>query len=634
MKQLLGILLSIICAAAFAQKIPSMPFGENPLMTSNNSIQSSENPLHTSMHPLLHQFQKTSPPIPRSQNKNYISGDTLYVMNDTTISGSWNHGGCLFIFGTAHLTFNSADCNIYGDLVVWGTTARVDINNSTMRFPQQYFYQRNIIVAGGASLHINNSTLDYSGLSHNLSISDSAKVFWSEVNNIGFTTCGMWSKAEMNINGTNQAGEYIMTQESQCHFRNANTILLWHHFAEGASVNHSFPEGDTVNHYDFSSATLGVSGVNFLVEVDSCTEVMWGMMPEPLTNISISNSEIRAIGLWFNGDDTLDVNGLVNQTQYVGQTMNIPDRNLQLTNTSVRTWSIYSFDASHLNITGSIVGEIGCFGRSNVINSGILVDGSGGYLFASDTSLCIASSISSTTSVRSERHGMMIFGYSTLNMGTAEALGNSILLVAQTPMLQDPIYRDMAVVWYGTIEGPNSVIKGDSIAINGSAWIDKDPMSPHMDFAWKQMFYKSNTETNWTAMGPRTYNESRHDTLCVWNTSTLTNEGMYEIKLVICDNSLDSNKLEAMFGINVLPEYMGIEENDNNIVVYPNPATDQITIESPKAGVIQIYNTSGQKVLEQTYVDGRADISLLAPGAYLLVITDGENPLKTYVIKE
>lgn len=438
----------------------------------------------------------------------------------------------------------------------------------------------------------------------------------------------------MNINGTNQAGEYIMTQESQCHFRNANTILLWHHFAEGASVNHSFPEGDTVNHYDFSSATLGVSGVNFLVEVDSCTEVMWGMMPEPLTNISISNSEIRAIGLWFNGDDTLDVNGLVNQTQYVGQTMNIPDRNLQLTNTSVRTWSIYSFDASHLNITGSIVGEIGCFGRSNVINSGILVDGSGGYLFASDTSLCIASSISSTTSVRSERNGMMIFGYSTINMGSVEALGNSILLVAQTPMLQDPIYRDMAVVWYGTIEGPNSVIKGDSIAINGSAWIDKDPMSPHMDFAWKQMFYKSNTETNWTAMGPRTYNESRHDTLCVWNTSTLTNEGMYEIKLVICDNSLDSNKLEAMFGINVLPEYMGIEENDNNIVVYPNPATDQITIESPKAGVIQIYNTSGQKVLEQTYVDGRADISLLAPGAYLLVITDGENPLKTYVIKE
>ena len=93
--------------------------------------------------------------------------DTMYVLADTLISGNWLHKGTIVIGSGATLTFKKTNATILGDIVVWGDNAKLIIDSSYMYFPQQYFYQRSLIAVMKSYINISNSTLDYSGLSHN-----------------------------------------------------------------------------------------------------------------------------------------------------------------------------------------------------------------------------------------------------------------------------------------------------------------------------------------------------------------------------------------------------------------------------------------------------------------------------------
>ena len=71
-------------------------------------------------------------------------------------------------------------------------------------------------------------------------------------------------------------------------------------------------------------------------------------------------------------------------------------------------------------------------------------------------------------------------------------------------------------------------------------------------------------------------------------------------------------------------KYEDISETPvNTINIYPNPSNGIVTVEVEEGGMLKVYNTAGQKVVEQS-IDGKTTLNLssLDKGTYLIVLTD------------
>ncbi|MGA3012791.1 MAG: T9SS type A sorting domain-containing protein [Bacteroidales bacterium] len=517
--------------------------------------------------------------------KKPVGGDTLVIgisPNDSLIvNGIFFHNGPVFVLGNGVLRFKHANATIVGDLYVWGDHAQVTADSSYLYFPQEYFYQRSLIIAGNGKVIYNNITLDHSGLSHNIVLTDSASITENNVTNIGFTTCGLNKAAVININGINQAGEFVIQDQSKLNFHNAKTILLWFHVPEAGTFNYSFPNGDTVQAFSLDNTTAGISGIDYSVQVDSSTDVMWALMPATGSNVSISNSKIRSIGLWFLGHDSIPVSGLVDNSNYIDYTANLSDRYLHLSNSSVLTWSLYPMDTVNLYVTGCIVGEIGSESNCRVTTSDAFVDGSGGYWWATDQTLMIGENCMAVNAIRSSQSAFFIFAYSTLNQGEASAMGNSIMMIVQSQLPGPPMLYDGSCIWYSWLGNPASAFIDTIVPISGSAWIDKTPTSHLMDFGWYRLYWQKSGDTAWYPVGSKIYSEKKDEILTNWDTHGIS-PGLYYLKLVLSDNTPDSNKTEALNGINLLPKTFGVDElhlKYFNASIFPNPVSENSVVE-------------------------------------------------------
>jgi hypothetical protein len=323
---------------------------------------------------------------------------------------------------------------------------------------------------------------------------------------------------------------------------------------------------------------------------------MWALMPSTGSNVSISNSKIRSIGLWFLGHDSIPVNGLVDNSNYIDYTANLSDRYLHLSNSSVLTWSLYPMDTVNLYVTGCIVGEIGSEANCRVTTSDAFVDGSGGYWWATDHTLMIGENCMAVNAIRSSQSAFFIFAYSTLNQGEASALGNSIMMIVQSQLPGPPMLYDGSCIWYSWLGNPASAIIDTIVPISGSAWIDKTPTSQLMDFGWYRLYWQKSGDTVWYPIGSKIYSEKKNDLLVNWDTHGIS-PGLYYLKLVLSDNTPDSNKTEALNGINLLPTIFGVDELHSkyfNASIFPNPVNEN--------SVVEFYLPSNEQV-EITIID-------------------------------
>ncbi len=103
-----------------------------------------------------------------------------------------------------------------------------------------------------------------------------------------------------------------------------------------------------------------------------------------------------------------------------------------------------------------------------------------------------------------------------------------------------------------------------------------------------------------------------------WTNTGLSNDTIWTLAI-----SGDTIFAGTMGGVWFLPiETVGIKDinNANNIAIYPNPATNTLTIETPQAAVIEITNIQGQliKTLTTTGNKTNIDVSALPGGVYIL----------------
>ena len=88
-----------------------------------------------------------------------------------------------------------------------------------------------------------------------------------------------------------------------------------------------------------------------------------------------------------------------------------------------------------------------------------------------------------------------------------------------------------------------------------------------------------------------------------------------------CDTLHGQKSTNSVLYVDVIPP-SGINENSlpNKIKVFPNPATDNIIIESPQQAVIEISNIEGQIINRLKIKDNKTDIDIsdFASGVYII----------------
>lgn len=615
--------LNGVCQNTLKQGLAKLnAIGHSPI---SNTVQAPESPFQSGILQLMSEWntEKINAAKNTILNPNSTkSGDTLFigeVANDSVVvSGTWMQNGPIFIIGDGKLIFDNANATILGDILIWGNSAKFIANNSSLYIPQQYFYQRTLLAAGNGQFIFNDTHLDFSGLSHNFVATDSAQFLLKNVTKNGFTTNGLSKKAQMHIENTNLGGEFICSDEISVSFKKTKTILLWHHIPDGGVLTHNFPAPDTVASYQFSNLMPGVQNISYNIQVDTCTDVMWALMPASGSTTTLSNSILRAVGVWFEAPGNIMVSGLVNNSNYSDFTPGMSDKTLRLINSTVKTWNLYTFKESNLTLSGSIVGEIGSMGKSKVTCQSSMIDGSGGYTWATDTTMMIAGFSSLTNDFRATRNGIALMAYSTLLNGVAMATDNGILIVNQSSLPEFPLALDNSCVWFNKIEQPSSGYQNNIVSIYGSSYIEKSATSPHMDFAWYQLFYQMNTDTNWVPITDKMYTSIKDNVLAQWNTAGLT-PNSYSLKLVLCDNTPDSNKVEAIKAINILPEILSVENIDQNNqqIRFQNEPHSFVVDQNLIGKKLLIYDSIGRIVYSRIITESTIPISNLSAGIYL-----------------
>jgi len=620
-----------------------------PTQQQTQVIASSSMPYHPGQAMQLMEKYKNFHPKFENQTGQYKTGypDTIIVgiapYDSLVITGSFTHTGPIIVGLKGVLIIKDAKVTNLGDLIVFGH-GKVFIDSSTVSFPQDYFYQRAIILVNDAYGRISNTTLSYGGFVHSCSVADSARLDIVNVTQPDFMTTGMSNEATININGTNQAGEFILEDSITFNAKNATTVLLWHQFPDTAVINWSFGMHDSAYNYHFNKSQKGVQGVEYKINVDSCYNVMWAMMPSSGSKINISNSKIRSIGLWFDREhDSIKVSSITDNSSYTTYTTPLSDRTLTFNNCSVETWSFYVFHKSVIDVSGCIAGEIGTEGKSKIYGNNYWVDGSGGYHWSSDTSEILALGANVSSYVRSEKTSVFFLAYSNVGEG-ASAIDNSYLAVVQSTLPADPVAYSTSAVLYDFISESANIYADTVAPINGSAWIHRAPTSDWMHFKNKQLFYQPSGDTGLTPITlPDTVAVS-NGLLGNWNTHNIT-PGNYNIDLRITDTW--GNKTDAVRQVNVLsPLLTGIDEKKNTpqVSVFPVPAQDKlnISLSNSRQGTVNILltNIEGKTLISQNAeLNTGSNIlnlntSKLSSGLYILKLNFENGSYVAKLVKE
>jgi len=154
---------------------------------------------------------------------------------------------------------------------------------------------------------------------------------------------------------------------------------------------------------------------------------------------------------------------------------------------------------------------------------------------------------------------------------------------------------------------------------------------------------------SFTSSGPNpshTYSDSAYYNICLSITDANGCSDTY------CDSSTFINRQTSAFTmitVNVIDSsdlittYVGNIERANDIILYPNPASNQLTISGEQSVInqISIYNTLGEKVYDthllrtsNSKIPTTIDVSGLTKGIYLLQIESGEKLLSRKFVVE
>lgn len=544
-----------------------------------------------------------------------VPGETLFVQ------GRYSHTGNIFVINDGVLRLLAADFELDGNVHV-RNQGRFEADSSRLRFVQRHIYDHEVSASESSLVRWQDCTTDYNGFVFNMFAGHWARFDLHRIENQDFTTAVVMNDAQVDLDQVRQAGEWLFDGRTRGRFDHVDLLLTWYFFPSGSEVWFSFPDGDSVDGFVLDSTVPGVAGIEYHVEIDSSTEVMWAAIPEAGSVVTIDSSELRVVGIIMRGGDSTGISGLVNGLHYPDYVLPVRDRLFRVTNTTVSTWNLYAFDSCRVDLRSSIFGEFCAFDRNRVEVWSSLCDGTGGHLESSGQAFLLVAFSSASCDVITCGRSLTLLAFVAQTFGHLWATEASCLVLVNCQFPNLPVALDTGLAIVAAVSGPDEVLHDDSVAVTGSAWMVPGPFHP-VEFDCYRMAWRARGDSVWNRFGPEHRNMVFRDTLEYWDTRLLQ-PGVYQVRVSVVHTGGDS--ITAEKDVRLLPT--GIEGSTNTGRTVRNLSLPTLfrSAQDLRGAVCAlglesvVFDPAGRRVA--LLGPGPGEAPQLAPGVYFLCAAD------------
>jgi len=365
-----------------------------------------------------------------------IQGDYLLNGESKVISEPTFIQGNLYLINNAELNIRDTHLIVNGDIGI--DNARLTFQDGFLYLKQNYRGEQLVIIKKG-TIEITNSELlsEYSICGAAIEHSQ-LKLSHVDMLMEGFSFSTL-SASSLLVEYTVNGEEFIIFEDTACTMKNSSGIIFW--ICSGQELHEYlvYPGDDTVTHWQ----TPHVLSNKIIVK--DCSGLWYGLIATPECDITLKDSNIRALGFLFSGITEDLVSDLKNNAFFADQTLKTKVHTLRFYNSSIQSWNFYTEDNARLTIDNCIYGESISMKNSLIKIHKSLCDGSGGYLGADDNSQTIITESEITCMVLARKDSRMVFKQSAIQ-GKLIASGNSLITLDETSHQGDMLIFDQGKI--------------------------------------------------------------------------------------------------------------------------------------------------------------------------------------------
>ncbi len=530
-----------------------------------------------------------------------LTKDT-YVIGDEPaetlrIDTLWEHFGDVFIVNDGVMIVeDSGRAIIHGNLFVLNQ-AKLIVTHGTLDFPQEFTYEWSMQVYDSALCEISGGYMRLGNKAFTIGVVQGTVIFDTLTLENGWITGTLFNGASLYANHVNNVGEWIYHDSSTAYISNVDTLLNWFTLDIGDTAFLELASWDSIWHFVAEHDSNGFYGVQYSVHLDTINFCMWGLLIDYGSYVDISNSKIRTIGLYGTSVDTQNISGLVDSTYYSDFTLGFTDRYLHLSNTTVRTWSLYPSNGFYLNFSSSIVGEVLTMENSMAWGEHYYLDGSGGHFQAAENSFNVAFFAAMTSEIYTTENGVALLVVSAIPYSRIWARNSSRLYLIQSQFPEKPVAYDSGLVFILNIDEPTEAPVNEIVPVFGTAEIVEGPLSP-IHFDHYSLYWASKEDTtSWYPIAVNIPQKVYRDTLGYWNTTGLA-QGEYLYRLAVISTAGDSISMD--WGVTLGPSM--VKENSS----LPTPSLyigeQSLVLNLPydiNNGTLLVFDISGRVIKEE-----------------------------------
>lgn len=548
------------------------------------------------------------------------------------ITGDYYLDGNLTIISRGVVNIENADFRINGKIFI-ANQGQMHITSSNFTVIQEYIYQHDAIVAEQGEFTFTDVQFHSSGHSWSIGLAGQAQYRCedSEISD-GFITVGLLEDSQAHISDTKTPGEFLCFGRNTLNFEKSDFLLYWIVLFDTSRVLASLPVDSLVTNWTFSSDEPDVEGIPYTVSIDSCTQVMWGLISRSDSDGEFSNTQFRTAGLMFNKPDSIVAGNITNESKHVDDVISIPDRNLRLINSEVRTWNFYPSDQAIVTINNSVTGEVLAQDSSRVHINNSIIDGSGGYLGGMNKTFTIVHRSMASCQVISRHNAVLVGASSSFTGPEIDADDESIMYLAATKRTVEPQAHNTAVVLEADILQVDG-FAGTSIPVLGTARLIAGPLNPITFTGYRLEFNDDFEQPDWQTIVWKQPESVLEDTLALWNTAGLT-PGNYALRLTLFHSYGDSISMESPARLNLNTSVESDGQYQSKTIQlhpnYPNPfnptTTIRISLPHKERIRLRIFNIQGSEIA--TLADGIYDT-----GHHSFKFDAGNAPAGIYLVR-
>jgi len=349
-----------------------------------------------------------------------LSAESGRITEDTRITGD------LVLQKGAELVVTAERFRVDGDILVKGSS--LSLGGGSWMFSQDFRYQHRMRVSDGGTIELKNGRLDLL-FPYGAGALRGGSVRMQDVRVVsGLFTFSLQADGSLRLETCENFGEIIAYRGSTFSARGCKSLLLWLNLERGSDTELKLPDGARISRLNLPEE-LGRE-----IGISDCSGVLWGIIAENGSSLSVRESRLRAVGLHFTGKARGTVNGFENGKTYPEFIHRSENHNLFLSDTKVDTWNFYASGRAELEIRDSIFGESLSFGRSRITIYDSVCDGTGGYLGSRDDSVTIFTRGEIACDVLACDNGSITVTDCGGIGGRVEATGMSRIVISHTPL--------------------------------------------------------------------------------------------------------------------------------------------------------------------------------------------------------